>query len=310
MAKLYMRRDEMDPNKEESPLVVDMAEANNALRPDLGASSEDKEPIVEVEDQLSTSREEIARGGERPAETSKETATSPAPGEDVRRALSTIESLKQGQERLERDLLEARQTRRDREEPEIEMVEVFPNVRLPKDPSRRPIQLTPDQYEAIGLDGKAAPGLNVLANALYVFMSNTLTGLVSEQVDTRIKSREDRARGAAAFYQVYPDLVGNEDLLELTERRARREGVAQGKSDDDYAKEIARRTRTRLAGYQGITLEEYEARLERPSNTTPPSPPARIPSQRSRATTTTPGSRARVPAPNPREAELLDMFEE
>jgi hypothetical protein len=246
-----------------------------------------KEPEVVVE------RDPVATdGGQRDA-----TSRPGQPSEDVTRALSTIS-------RLESELsdLRSRVPAREavRREPSLEFEEVVPGVTLPKDRNAWPVQLTPELVKAAGLDPEVAPGLNILANAFLLHINNLLTPTILGQVRNDAASRETVNARMAGFYNEFPDLRQQGDLLEIVESRSRdTERLHEKYAGEDYMREIGKRTRARIAALRGQTPEQYELGLK--TNAAAPREP-------SRATTTPVRRTARQPATSDQQREIDDAM--
>lgn len=291
-------------NEPVNPLSMtsdEMGEIIRGERPDpehpanaMDESPAPREPDIVTEDE------------ERPSAPSVKDAT-PAPrgqvteeDDPLRKALATIDGLRRDQDELRRRL-EERPSRGA--EPQVELMEVMRGISIPKDPSQRLVQLTGEDLKSVGLDPAVAPGLEILANALVERFSQVYNPYVTREIDNRLKSRDDASKGTQSFFNAYPDLVGNEDLLEMVEMRARNQDrIHEHYRGEDYTREIAKLTRTRLASYRGQTLEEYEAALERPSSQTPRSAPSV-----SRATVTPTRRRASAPPVSNLQKELDEL---
>ena len=246
-------------------LEIDTSDFNSILREQMGDVIRDTPPRDEVgkePDVVERREERIDREPE--VITRQDDAKPPvSQSDEVTRALSTISrleneilELKRGQYR---PVAEVAPTRR---EPEIEVVEIIPGVRLPKDERYLPIQVTPELVRAVGIDPEIAPGLGKLANLFMIQISNLLRPLILDEVEGRNRSRDTTNAAVSAFYGKYPDLRGQEDILDIVETKARNEDrIAERFAGEDYMAEVARRARTRIAALRGQTLESYETQV-------------------------------------------------
>ena len=291
-------------------LDIDSSDFNSILREQMGDVIKDvpsrdevgKEPDVVERREPVSERREIEREPEvitRPEEAKPPVSQS----EDVTRALSTIS-------RLEAEIADLRraqyqptvQPRGTAREPELEVVEIIPGVRLPKDERYWPIQVTPDLIKAVGIDPEIAPGLGKLANLFMIQMSNLLRPLILDEVEGRTRSRDTTNAAVSVFYSKYPDLRGQEDILDIVETKARMEDrIAERFAGDDYLAEVARRARTRIAALRGQTLDAYETQVRTQLART-----AGDPAPVSRAVTT-PTRRAARTQLTPDQRELEDV---
>lgn len=289
----------MPDNKPVNPLSMTSDEMGDIIR---GDRLDPEHPQNTVDD-LEIGREpDVIVEDKEPERPTRQDATSPTVEEEdpLRKALSTIEALKREQDQLRRTVEESRRPTRPDVEPQVETIEVMRGIHIPKDRNQRLIQLTEDDLKAVGIDPTVTSGMEVLANALVERFSQIYNPYVVQTVDNRLKSRDDASKGTQSFFNAYPDLVGHEDLLEMVEMKARNQDrIHEHQRGEDYTREVANRTRSRLAAFRGQTLEEYEAGLERPTQTTKSAPAI------SRATVT-PTRRRAVAAPTTNLQKELD----
>jgi hypothetical protein len=193
----------------------------------------------------------------------------------------------------------------ERREPDIEFVD-YGGARLPKDKNRWPVKLNDELWKAVGIDDSARPGLETLANLLYMRVVDAANELVQRGVNQRMQ-RDTRE---STFFTEYPDLKDHRDIAELVELQARNEGIAErfAKDSRGYMNEVGRRTRQRLAAIRGVTLEEYERSLGGGSTDTSRS--RSTSTTTSRAVTTSAGSRGGrgVDTRNQNRKEMDDMW--
>jgi hypothetical protein len=248
------------------PQVMDSTEMADMIRNGGGpeAVAPATEPDVIVEDEPKVERVPSAR--ERPESTDVD--TSPPDAENYRKALSTIEALQRDKDEALRRIAEVeRRVASPATEPQVEMMEYMPGILLPKDESRHPVRFTPDNLKALGWepDPALARGLSILGSALLVHVNNILMPAVEQRVQQVTKSREDVSRGTAAFFDAFPDLIGEDDFIALVEQGARqRDSIHQRYTGEDYTKEVARRVRTRIAGMRGQSYDDYINGLKTP----------------------------------------------
>lgn len=182
-------------------------------------------------------------------------ATEKTADPNLTRALETID--RQAQLLVDRSVVASTER-----EPVVEMIDVFPGVRLPKDKSRWPIQLTPDMVRSVGLDpgqnGEVAAALNTLGNAFFILLNNAVSQSAVGAMEVQRIARENSDAARRAFESAYPDLRGQEDLTGAIEMSMRREGFHERKlSAAQYAAELATRTRMRVAALRGQTMDDY-----------------------------------------------------
>ena len=258
------------PDGLKDPNTVSSEEMAALIRGDIpdprDARPEGAEPDVVVEKE----REEPEATAE-PSPTSGE--TSQAEPDDRQRLLSTIERMEQETARLRSEIDNVKRDSRRGAEPPVEMVEYLPGIRLPKDVSQMPIQLTPDHLKAIGIEPspELAKGLSILGSALLLRADAALRPYIDERYQTLSNMRENASRGTASFFDAYPDLAGQDDFIALIEQGAReRDRIHEIYRGEAYTREVARRVRTRIAGMRGQSLQDYENGLEGGTSTKRP----------------------------------------
>src|SRR3990167_4825262 len=287
----------MEPDDNKPIVSIESDDLNDLIRRQGGdilddkvesvvAEAEGKEPEVVVESEPTSTKEVVA-------------------GDDqLTRALNTIASLESRVMDFETRSAYREPTTVSAREPAIETVEVFQGVRLPKDQRLWPIRLNAEDIKNVGLDPDAAPGLNVLANAFVVYLSSIIDPMVRNVAAETTSSRDTHNARISAFNNAYPDLVGQEDLLDIVETRAREgERLHERFRGDEYSNELAKRARTRIAALRGQTYDQYVTQVETAMG-------QRRPATTSRAVTTSSrsgaGMRRPVPA-NAQDREMLDL---
>ena len=248
---------------EEKPIgTIDASDLQDLIRKDYGDPlanvTEDVNKDIKKEPDVIVEGEDSRSEPVKPAR-SDSRVDSPIrtvePDANLAAALRTIDELKQNQLILQ-DRIE-RSTRRTIE-PEIETVEVFPNIRIIKDRTKRPVQLTPDMVKSIGLDPETAEPLEILGNAFLYVIQNVIPELTINQLDSRENRRGGVEQRRNAFEDAFPDLKDHADLVETVENNARqREGLHQKYRGVDYASQLAMRARSRIAAMRGQSLDEY-----------------------------------------------------
>lgn len=234
--------------------VDDMTNARPELETPSPATGE-REPAVQTE-------------GDAPARSTHSPAEPRAEGETDRlaAALQTIEDLKKRHEDLERRLThDPYDTRRqpDRAEPQVEMIEVLPGLRLPKDVQQRPIKITEDDLLKLGWNDNPGMAMNNLANLLYGFILETVPEIVQRRLSADTAATRTQESRREGFFTEFSDLKGFEDLVHMTETRANSEGVLpRDFTQTDYNQTIARRTRERIAAMRGIPVEQYLSSIQ------------------------------------------------
>lgn len=142
-------------------------------------------------------------------------------------------------------------------------------IQIPKDPRMRYIQLAPEHLEAVGIDGSIAPGLNVLANAFWASIVNTIPQNTMRAMDEIQNRRSTDRERFTSFFDEYSDLKDHVELVQLIEHQARRaEGLHQRfPQQGDYRREVSRRVRSKIAAMRGISLDQYEREVGTGSTT-------------------------------------------
>jgi len=182
------------------------------------------------------------------------------------KALKTVEEQGRRLQELEARITSDATRREGQAEPQIEMVEVLPNLRLPKDPKHWPIKLTDEDLIALGWnDEKRGPAqvLRVLGNALYLFAVETIPDLAGKALETRFTERDAATKTQQAFESMFPHLVKHRDIVGLVERNERQNpnSSLRGKYGNDYYQELGRLGEARVADIRGITVEQYRAEI-------------------------------------------------
>jgi len=253
--------DENEQPKELGNVVssLDMAEylsdppsKNNETPPDLFADSLRSEPEIVVEGEQHS-------GDSLPSERRRDVVeirgeeTSRPEDQRLDQALRTID-------RLTGEL----ETRRPQERPQfdprsIEWMDTPWGIQIPKDPRMRFVQLEDKHLESLGIDGSIAPGLNVLANAFWASIVNTIpqnTMRAMEEVQNRRNTTRERY---VSFFDEYSDLKDHAELTQLIEHQARQtDPRIQSLGEAEYRQEVSRRVRSKIAAMRGISLDQYE----------------------------------------------------
>lgn len=184
--------------------------------------------------------------------------------DDLSRALATIEELKAKVDKLEsRPQPSAVESRPEalRAEPEIEMVEYFPGTPIAKDANKRAIRVTDDDLIRAGWNESPAHAIEVMANTFYNIIERTIPQLTEGRMRAQTKAVEEGQTRRSRFDELFPDLKGYDDLMEIVERNERRDGgekrVISG--PDDYLKIIGEAGRKRVAQLRGMSFEQYMA---------------------------------------------------
>lgn len=248
-----------EQNGERDQIIsIDSDDLNARIRGDFGDPNpdspvilqDDKEPDVQTQTDVQPQAAEA-----RPTEVGSE---QPRTDRDERlaAALSTIDTLRREHEQLRS---EVRMQQRPQNEPNIEYMDTPMGIPIPKDPRNRFVQLTPEQVQAVGLDPAATEPLNILANAFYASISNTLPGVSVAAVREMNRRENEAAVRFNSFFGRFPDLRDHSELVEAVERSAReREGVHMRFHGNEYGTQIARRARYAIARMRGVTLDDYE----------------------------------------------------
>jgi hypothetical protein len=305
-----MRRETMadktgrpEPDRSQGVTSIDATEFTNLIREQAG---DQNPPSPVVEEERSEERTE--------PEVEAETDDKEPKGEEdpLKKALSTVEAqqrriaeLEAGQRRVEGEIRSS--TRR---EPVLEFEEVLPNVRLPKDRSQWPIRLTAEDISRLGIDpgekGEIAAGLNVLANALYKFVADTIPDYAYTRFSRHLEERESGAEAQRSFESAYPDLKEHTDLVETVEGKIWPQ-FGNALNQADYTAKLAEESRRRLASIRGVSYEEYMTQVRTNARST-----TRVTSSgsRSRAVSTagSSGGGARRPVPQGQDKEMQDLM--
>ncbi len=240
----------------DSIISIDSDDLNARIRGDFGDPNPDSPTIT----QKDTEPDVVTQNDVQPQVADSRPAESEQPktnrDERLEAALSTIDTLRREQEQLRSEF---RTQRPPTNEPNIEYMDTPLGIPIPKDPRNRFVQLTPEQVHAVGLDPAATEPLNILANAFYASISNTLPGVsVAAMREMNRYEREAEAR-FTSFFGRFPDLRDHSELVEAVERSAReREGVHMRFHGNEYGTQIARRARFAIARMRGVTLDDYE----------------------------------------------------
>lgn len=265
-----------DPNTVSSEEMAALIRGDIADPRDKRPEAAEPEVQVEGEGAVDTSRP-VSKDSSQPDE-----AARVPEGDERQRLLSTIENMERqhAQLRSEMETLRQQQRREAPAEPQVETVEYFPGVRLPRDQSLLPVNLTPEHLKNIGIEPspELARGLSILGSALLIRMQSVMQPYVDERYNTLSNMRENASRGTASFFDAYPDLAGQDDFIALVEQGAReRDHIHQIYRGEAYTREVAKRVRTRIAAMRGQSLQDYENALDNTQSTRRPA---------SRATTT------------------------
>jgi len=245
------------------------SEGNQILDADEFSAMVRGERAGDLQEKKDDDREpEVTREGERDVradrrEASKDKEEEVDPNSPLGKALSTIETMKRSQ----RDL-EERLSRRDTEkrEPEIELEELVPGVRVPKDRGKWPVSLPKELLEKVGIDPGLQPGLHTLANLLYWDLSNAFSKMLESGVDERLNRRQSSVDSEKAFLEKYDDLADHKDLAEFTEANIRKDGRharSNFRDADEYQQFVATETRRVIARARGISYDDYMKEYER-----------------------------------------------
>lgn len=242
-----------DPNRSQGRHELDASELDDMIReqaregdPDADRVQREKEKEEKVEDRVEP---EVSVEPRRPEKKVEEE-------DPLKKALSTIENLSREVETLKSRQTEIRGEVTRGREPSIEFEEVLPNVRLPKDVNQWPIRLTDKDLENLGLDPSAAKGLNVLANALYAFIMDTVPSYTTQQFVGYQNQREARTQRETAFFEDFPDLKAHRDVLELVET-PEFFNSNKGIPIKQYFDRLGTAARGKIAAIRGVSLEDY-----------------------------------------------------
>jgi hypothetical protein len=152
---------------------------------------DDKEPEVKTEG------EREVRADRREGDRDKDKEEQVDPDSPLGKALSTIETMKRSQADLE-DRLNRRDT--ETREPAVELEELVPGVRVPKDRGKWPVALPKELLEKVGIDPGIQPGLHALANLLFWDISRMVNESLAKGVDERLERRQANTDSEKAFF--------------------------------------------------------------------------------------------------------------
>jgi hypothetical protein len=183
----------------------------------------------------------------------------PSEGEtDLQKALKTIE-------KLSADVEELRRPRRveTRQEPEVTVEqEDILGVKLPKDRTKRPIQLTDDDLVKVGWNDNPRVALENLGNLLFVRILDAAIGQARTIAQNTMSVQRTRSSLKEKFFNDNPDLKDHADLLDMTEGRLRADGLRDRvKTGSEYLDTVAKETRTRIAAIRGVSYDDYMASI-------------------------------------------------
>jgi len=212
--------------------------------------TEDREPEIKTEGERET--HDVKR-----EDRSDKKEDDVDPSTPLGRALASIETL----QRSNRDL-EERLNKKDTEtrEPQIELEELVPGVRVPKDRSKWPVNLPKELLEKVGIDPVIQPGLHALANLLFWDISRMVQTSMDKGVDDRLERRQASSNAEKTFFETYSDLEAHRDLAEFTEGRIRADGRharSNFKDDKEYSNFVATETRRVIARARGVSYDDY-----------------------------------------------------
>lgn len=245
---------------------------------------QDREPeiVVEGERRTESPRDVVEIRGEGDVEL-------PRQDDRLDQALRTID-------RLTGELETRRPQPREFTAQSIEWMDTPWGIQIPKDPKMRFVQLDEKHLDALGIDGSIAPGLNILANAFWASIVNTVpqnTMRAMEEIQSRRNMTRERY---TSFFDEYSDLKDHTELTTIIEHDARRrEPGLVNLNEADYRREISRRVRSKIAGMRGISLDQYEREVG--TGTRTPRNNNRSLGPVSRARSVGGGASGRAPAP-------------
>ena len=156
-------------------------------------------------------------------------------------------------------------------EPEIEMIETL-GVRIPKDPTKRAIRITADDLVKLGWNNDVAGAINVLGNVLWAYVDAAMVQPAMSQVRFNLARERERESVLGQFYVDHPDLKGQDDLLQMTESKIRGDEPdyhTKVKTPKEYMDRVGEAARRRIAGWRGVSLEDYVASLPKGTTTSP-----------------------------------------
>lgn len=237
------------------------------------------------------------------------------PSEALEKALRTINALTARVSELEGSLRresEGRSLARGAASEE-ELFEVFPGVKLPKDPSKLPLRVTDDDLIRLGWnDEKVGPGrvLSIIGSALVEQLRADFPRLAMAVNEAERTATETATSRKKAFFTAFPDLDGQpEEFLELVERHLYNKGERY-RTTEEYNQAVGNAVRERIAKMRGMTIEQYLASVGTQGKTQG----GRTTSERrgtSRASTTGGGVRSTTTPPKPGsfEEEAAELME-
>lgn len=145
----------------------------------------------------------------------------------------------------------------------IEWVDTPWGIQIPKDPRQRAVQLSGEHLKLLGMDPEIAEPLNILANAFWAQIVNTIPGATLRAMD-QVQDLRGRAQNrTSSFFTAYPDLVDHADFVQTVEHNARRSENLHHRhgSIDSYNEDLAMRVRSRVAAMRGQSLDDYMSGL-------------------------------------------------
>jgi hypothetical protein len=182
----------------------------------------------------------------------------------------------------------------------MEMIEVLPGRKIPKDLDRRAIKLRPDDLIRMGWNEDPAMAINTLANAFFHHIAEVVPAITLAYIQEQNNVSTAGQNRQQGFYTDFPDLKDFGDLANLVEQQALNEVDIRGMSQRDWNREVGNRVRQRIAAMRGITVDQYNATVG-----ARPSAPSR-----SRAVTAPPARGGRVaPAGGDQQREMDDLIE-
>lgn len=224
---------------------------------------------------------------------------------DLEKALSTIEG-------LQREVSELRGAHRTSTptEPTVETYEPIRGIRLPKDRNMWPIRLSKEDVQSVGLDPEVAEPLEVLGNALIVYLDRLASPTIRRTAEEVVGTRGNTERQQAAFYNAFPDLVYHQDLVELVEARARNMDRIHERirNPQEYLQEVGRRARARIAHLRGETPEQYEQKVRTWLVSRGQAPASRQSASRAVTVPTTGNGATRAGNRSTQDKEMLDLL--
>ena len=277
---------------------LDLTEDEQALDPDregLDVRAQKTADLHDKQDDTKQRREPDVQVRDQQSDSDVEDTT------PLGKALKTIETLTGKVGDLETRLSSGQQDTRQRQtEPQIEMIEILPNIRLPKDSSRWPIKVTDADLIKLGWNDEAkgpAAVLNILGNALYMFAAETIPEFAGQAFETRLTQRETASKVQESFEGMYPHLKKHRDIVSLVERNERQNPSSslRGKYGNDYYQALGQLGEAKIADIRGITVEQYRAEVATQRGRSNQNSNEQRP--RSRAVTTGGSTRSASPVP-------------